>query len=245
MPVTYRLIACAALCFFGTVSGGLAADPLSYSYDRSTGGRPASTVPNDNTSGVLPPVATGRKNSGVQEGRSPIYPTNPLKRYHLPTALNYPSNPLNYPSTPSNYPSTASNYPSTPLNYPSTPLNYASNPLNYPSNQSRLRTRNIDPANASAQLQSGLNQADATSLMRTQGYTQIGEVRPDPNSIWLWQADAMKNGRRVQLGIDNRGNLSDLSAGQNQPCTIPGVGLGAGAGPMGVGSRLSGVTSCR
>jgi len=95
MPVTCRLIACAALCFVGTASMGSAQDPLSYSYDRSTGGRPASTAPNDNSSGVRPPVATGRKNSGVQEGRSPIYPTNPLKRYHLPTALNYPSNALN------------------------------------------------------------------------------------------------------------------------------------------------------
>jgi hypothetical protein len=242
MLVTCRLIACAALCFVGTVSMGSAQDPLSYSYDRSTGGRPAATAPNDNT-GVGPPVATGRKNSGVQESRPPIYLTNPLRRYHLPTALNYPSTALNYPSTPSNYPSTPSNYPSSPLNYPSTPLNYASNPLNYPSNQSRLRTRNIDPAIAAAQRQSGFNEADATSLMRTEGYTQLGGVHADPNSIWVWQADAMKNGRRVQLGIDYHGNLSDISAGQNQPCTIPGVGLGGG--PMGVGSRLSGVASCR
>ena len=243
MPVTCRLIACATLCFVGIASMGSAQDPLSYSYDRSTGGRPAATAPNDNTSGVRPPVATGRKNSGVQEGRPPIYPTNPLRRYHLPTALNYPSSPLNYPSTALNYPSSPSNYPSAPLNYPSTSLNYASNPLNYPSNQSRLWMQNIDPASAAAQRQSGLNQADATSLIRTQGYTQLGEVRADPNSTWVWQADAMKNGRRVQLGIDYHGNVSDISAGQNQPCTMPGVGLGAG--PMGIGSRLSGVASCR
>jgi len=222
---------------------GSAQDPLSYSYDRSTGGRPAATAPNDNTSGVRSPVATDRKNSEVQEGQPPIYSTNPLKRYHLPTPFNYPSAALNYPSTRSNYPSTALNYPSAALNYPSTRSNYRSTALNYASNQSRLRMRNIDPAMAAAQRESGLNQAEATSLMRTQGYTQLGEVHADPNSIWLWQADAMKNGRRVHLGIDSRGNLSDMSAGQNQPCTIPGVGLGAG--PMGVGSRLSGVTSCR
>ena len=239
MPVTCRLIACAALCFIGTASIGSAQDePLSYSY-----GRPAVTAPNDNTSGVRPPVAAGRKNSGVQEGRPPIYPTNPLRRYHLPTASNYPSNALNHPSTPSNYPSTPLNYPATTLNYPSTGSNYRSTALNYPSNQSRLRTRNIDPGMAAAQRQSGLNQADATSLMRTQGYTQLGEVQADPNSIWVWQADAMKNGRRVQLGIDDHGNLSDISAGQNQPCTIPGVGLSAAS--MGVGSGLSGVASCR
>src|ERR1051326_403581 len=100
MPVTCRLIACAALCFFGTASMGSAQDPLSYSFDRSTGGHPAATAPNDNTSsGVRPPIATGRKNPGVQEGRPPIYLTNPLRRYHLPTALNYPSSALNYPST--------------------------------------------------------------------------------------------------------------------------------------------------
>jgi hypothetical protein len=244
MPVTCRLIVCAALCFVGTASMGSAQDPLSYSYDRSTGGHPAATAPNDNTSsGVRPPVATGGKDPGVQEGRRPIYLTNPLRRYHLPTALNYPSSTLNYPSTGSNYSSTASNYPSTNLNYPSTRSNYSSTALNYPSNQSMLRTRNIDPAMAAAQRQSGLNQADATSLMRIQGYTQLGDVRADPNSIWVWQADAMKNGRRVQLGIDYHGNLSDLSAGQTQPCVTPGVGLGAG--PMGVGSRLSGVAGCR
>ena len=113
MQVTYRLIACAALCFVGTASMGSAQDdPLSYSYDRSTGGRPAATALNDNTSGVRPPVATGQKKSGVQEGRPPpIYPTNPLKRYHLPTALNYPSAALNHPSTPSNYQSSALNIP--------------------------------------------------------------------------------------------------------------------------------------
>jgi len=130
-----------------------------------------------------------------------------------------------------------------PYSYATNPLNYRSNPSNYLSNASRLRTRNIDPAMAAAQHQSGLNQADATSLMRTQGYTQLGDVRADPNSNWVWQADAMKNGRRVHLGIDHRGNLSDISAGQTQPCTSPGVGLGAG--PMGVGSRLSGVATCR
>ena len=127
--------------------------------------------------------------------------------------------------------------------YPSNPLGYRSTPLNYLSNQSRLRTRRIDPASAAAQRQSGLNQADAASLMTTHGYTQLGEVRADPNSIWVWQADAMRNGRKVHLGIDNRGNLIDLLAGQAQPCTTPGVGFGAG--PMGVGSRLSGVASCR
>src|SRR5215472_306427 len=181
MPMACRLIACAALCFVGTVSMGSAQNTPSY--DRSTGGLPAATAPNDNESGVRP---TDPKKPGVrQEGRPPY-------------------------------------------SYATNPLNYRSNPLNYLSNESRLRTRNIDPAMAAAQRQSSLNQADATSMMRTQGYTQLGEVRADPNSNWLWQADAMKNGRRVRLGIDNHGNLSDISAGQTQPCTTTGVGLGAG-----------------
>lgn len=126
--------------------------------------------------------------------------------------------------------------------YPSSPLSYSSTPLNYPSNEARLRTQKIDPKSAAAQRQSGLNQAEASDLIATHGYTHLGDVQADPNSIWVWQADAMKNGRKVQLGIDNRGNLVDMTAGQNQPCTTPGVGFGAG--PMGVGSRLSEATSC-
>ena len=88
--------------------------------------------------------------------------------------------------------------------YPSSPLSYSSTPLNYPSNQARLRTQKIDPRSAAAQRQSGLNQAEASDLMATHGYTHLGDVQADPNSIWVWQADAMKNGRKVHLGIDTR-----------------------------------------
>jgi hypothetical protein len=197
MPVTCRLIICAALCSSAIGSVGLAQNTPSY--DRSTGGIPAAPAPNDNQSGGRSAVATGPNKPKVKEGRPPIYPSNPLS--------------------------------------------YRSTPLNYLSNESRLRTRRLDPASAAAQRQSGLNQAEAASLMTTKGYTQIGEVHADPNSLWVWQADAMRNGRKVHLGVDNRGNLIDMSAGQAQPCTTPGVGFGAG--PMGVGSRLSGVASCR
>ena len=126
--------------------------------------------------------------------------------------------------------------------YPSSPLSYQSTPLNYPSNEPKPRNRQIDANGAAAQRQSGLNRAEATSLITTRGYSRVGEVQADPNSIWVWQADAMKNGRRVRLGIDNHGHLLEISNGQPQPCTTPGAGLGAG--PMGVGARLSGVTSC-
>ena len=126
--------------------------------------------------------------------------------------------------------------------YASSPLSYRSNPLNYLSSEPRLRTQNIDPKSVAAQRQSGLNQAEATSLITRQGYTRIGEVDADPNSIWVWQADAMKNGRPVRLGINNRGTLVEISGGQTQPCAMPGVGFGTG--PIGVGSRLSEVTNC-
>lgn len=119
---------------------------------------------------------------------------------------------------------------------------YPSNPANYPSSPPRLRTQKLDPNSAAAQRQTGLTQTDAANLMSGQGYTHIGDVRADPNSIWVWEADALKNGRRVRLGVDYRGNLLELSNAPPQPCTSPEVGFGAG--PMGVGSRLSEATSC-
>jgi hypothetical protein len=112
----------------------------------------------------------------------------------------------------------------------------------YSSARRGSQTQKVESNIAASQRQSGLNQAQATSLMRQQGYARIGELRAEPNSIWVWQADAMKNGRRVRLGIDYRGNLLEISSGQAQPCTTPGVGFGAGA--MGVGSRLSEATRC-
>ena len=100
---------------------------------------------------------------------------------------------------------------------------YPSSPSSYSSSATRLRTQKIDRNSAAAQQQSGLDQAEATSLITTQGYSRVGEVRPDPNSIWVWQADAMKNGRRVRLGIDNHGHLLEISNGQPQPCTTPAI----------------------
>jgi hypothetical protein len=126
--------------------------------------------------------------------------------------------------------------------YASSPLSYGSSPLNYPSSEARLRTQQLDPNKAAAMRQSGLNQGGATSLITTQGYTRVGEVQADPNSIWVWQADAMKNGRPVRLGINNRGTLVEISGGQTQPCATPGAGFGAG--PMGVGSRLAEAANC-
>ena len=97
------------------------------------------------------------------------------------------------------------------------------------------------PAETSAQRQSGLSDADARSLLQQQGYAGVTELRAEPNSVWVWQADATKNGRRVRLGIDHRGNLLELGA-STQPCTPPGAGFGAG--PLGTGARLSEASRC-
>jgi hypothetical protein len=99
-----------------------------------------------------------------------------------------------------------------------------------------------NPAETAAQRQSGLSDAQARSLVQQSGYNGISNFRAEPNSIWVWQADAMKNGRRVRLGIDYRGNLVEISGGSARPCTAPGAGFGAG--PLGTGSRLSEATRC-
>jgi hypothetical protein len=104
------------------------------------------------------------------------------------------------------------------------------------------RNRNVDPSVTAAQQQSGLNQAEAGSLINGRGYDRMGELQAEPNSIWVWQADAMKNGRRVRLGIDHRGNLLEISSGLPLPCRTPGLGFGGGG--LGVGTRLSEATTC-
>src|SRR5215472_9975702 len=48
---------------------------------------------------------------------------------------------------------------------------YPSNPAGYPSSAPRLRAQKVDPHDAAAQQQSGLSQAEAMSLIRSQGYT--------------------------------------------------------------------------
>src|SRR5436305_557029 len=99
----------------------------------------------------------------------------------------------------------------------------------------------VNSPEIAAQRQTGLTDADATSLFRQQGYTGISDLHADPNSVWAWQADALRNGRRVRLGIDSRGNFHELG-GSPKPCTSPGAGFGAG--PLGTGARLSEASSC-
>ena len=98
-----------------------------------------------------------------------------------------------------------------------------------------------NPAGNAAQQQSGLSEAQARSLLQQQGYTSLNTPQAQPNSIWVWQADAMKNGRRVRLGIDYRGNVLELG-GSTTPCGIP--GMSPPAGGFGVGARLSEASGC-
>jgi hypothetical protein len=106
----------------------------------------------------------------------------------------------------------------------------------------RAKPKPTDPLAESAKRQSGLSESQALTLLSTKGYTQITNVQPEPNSIWVWQAEAMKDGRSVRLGIDYRGNILVLSSGLPTPCTTPGVNLGVGG--FGVGQRLADVTAC-
>jgi hypothetical protein len=98
-----------------------------------------------------------------------------------------------------------------------------------------------DPAATAAQQQSGVNVMDARNMLQQQGYASVGALEAQPNSVWVWQADAMKNGRRVRLGIDHRGNVFEIG-GSAKPCALPGLSPNVGA--LGVGTHLSDATSC-
>jgi hypothetical protein len=99
-----------------------------------------------------------------------------------------------------------------------------------------------NPAETAAERQSGLTDVQARDLLQQEGYTGISNLRGEPNSIWVWQADGLKDGRRVRLGVDYRGKLLELSGGA-RPC--PSLGWGAGYGTGGwPGTRLSEATRC-
>jgi hypothetical protein len=117
----------------------------------------------------------------------------------------------------------------------------ASNPANYASTPPIAKST-VSPQSRAAEQQSGLSQEQAQSLLQQKGYYRV-EVRPDPGSVWVWQADAMKDGRPVQIGIDYRGNVLELSSSQAQPCTSPGVRLGI-TGGLGAGTQLQQADTC-
>src|SRR5579875_924906 len=98
------------------------------------------------------------------------------------------------------------------------------------------------PEQPAARQQSGLSKAEVQTLLRSEGYSRLGAIEADPNSVWVWQADAMKDGRRVRVGIDYRGNVLVISPEANRPCTAPGVNYGVGG--LGVGAELSAASAC-
>ena len=59
-----------------------------------------------------------------------------------------------------------------------------------------------------AALEPGANsftQGQARRRIEDRGYTNVDQLRKDQNSIW--QAEATKDGRRVRVGVDFRGNV--------------------------------------
>jgi hypothetical protein len=123
---------------------------------------------------------------------------------------------------------------------PNTPFNEEQTAAPPASSRQRKRVQQ-DPAATAAQQQSGLSEVQARGALQQQGYASVGTLEAQPNSVWVWQADAMKNGRRVRLGIDHRGNVLELG-GSAAPCALP--GMSSGVGGFGVGTRLSETTGC-
>jgi hypothetical protein len=119
---------------------------------------------------------------------------------------------------------------------------YGSNPANYATTPESAK-RTLTPQQRASQRQSGLTQTQAKTLLEDKGYQRIVKVEADPSSLWVWQADVIKDGRPTRVGIDYRGNVLDLSSTQARPCREPGVRLGA-TGGLAVGSRLSQADSC-
>jgi hypothetical protein len=59
-----------------------------------------------------------------------------------------------------------------------------------------------------ASLEKGANsftEGQARRRIEDRGYTNVDQLHKDQNSIW--QAEAMKDGRRVRVGVDFRGNV--------------------------------------
>jgi hypothetical protein len=144
--------------------------------------------------------------------------------------------------------SAASGQAADPVDYPSNLPRTTNQPPNSASatdnlkNGAHVKVRPIDPLAAEARRQSGIDQEQARNLLSNGGYNGISDLRAQPNSIWVWQADGLKDGRPVRLGIDYRGKILVLSTNAEVPCASPGIGAGVGA--LGVGSRLSEATVC-
>jgi hypothetical protein len=138
------------------------------------------------------------------------------------------------------YPSTQ--YPTS--HYPSTQYPTSQYPtLRYPSSSLPASQPRPNPAAAAAQQQSGLSANQVETLLLSKGYTKLNDIRADPNSVWVWQADGLnKDGHPVRIGVDYRGQALVIAPTPNLPCTTPGADFGVSS--FGVGARLSATSSC-
>ena len=50
-----------------------------------------------------------------------------------------------------------------------------------------------------------ITEGQARRRIEDHGFTNVGRLHKDQNSIW--HAEAMKDGRRVRVGVDYRGNV--------------------------------------
>jgi len=70
---------------------------------------------------------------------------------------------------------------------------------------------NANAPRSDAGLEHGANsftEGQARRRIEDRGYTNVGQLHKDQNSIW--QAEAMKNGQQVKVGVDFRGNVAEM-----------------------------------
>jgi len=68
-------------------------------------------------------------------------------------------------------------------------------------NSSRAGNAGLEPGANS------FTEAQARRRIEDHGYTNIGQLHKDQNSIW--QAEAMKDGRQVHVAVDFHGNVAE------------------------------------
>jgi hypothetical protein len=70
---------------------------------------------------------------------------------------------------------------------------------------------NPNAPRSEAGLERGANsftEGQARRRIEDHGYTNVANLHKDQNSIW--QAEAMKNGQKIKVGVDFRGNVAEI-----------------------------------
>jgi hypothetical protein len=106
----------------------------------------------------------------------------------------------------------------------------------------RVTKQKTDPAQDAAMRQSGLSESQARDLLSSRGYTAVIGMQAEPSSVWVWQADTLKDGKRVRVGIDYRGTTHVIATELGRPCLSPGTTLGTGS--FRAGSGLAETSEC-